>query len=219
MGHPETSPHPDEGAEATRAENRAHVSIAQAGHHTSTDPVDGRELAAPVGVVTRTISWLLDAVVINLVVILAGVGTALVLSIFPLGQHIRPALEVVAGALYFLWTAAYFVAFWSLSGQTPGARLMQIRLIRPARQRVKPHVAIVRWIGMNLAMIPLFAGYLPVLFGRRPLPDWMAKTLVIDMPQDSLAERGRARIVAARAAQQSVQASRPAAAGRSVQPR
>ena len=36
------------------------------------------------GLVTRVISWVLDAVLINLVAIMAGVGTALVLSIFPL---------------------------------------------------------------------------------------------------------------------------------------
>jgi uncharacterized RDD family membrane protein YckC len=144
-----------------------------------------------IGAATRAVSWILDAVVINLVAIITGVGAALVLSIFPLARNLQTPFEAIAGAVYVLWAALYFVVFWSVTGQTPGARVMQIRLVRADRGRVKPARALVRWIGMNLAMLPLFAGYLPTLFGRRPFPDWLAKTLVVEMPQLSLAEARR----------------------------
>lgn len=151
-----------------------------------------------IGVVTRAVSWILDAVVINVVAIITGLGVALILSIFPLATNVQPVLEAVAGAAYVIWAALYFVAFWSITGQTPGARVMQIRLLTAGRGRVKPARAMVRWVGMNLAMIPLFAGYIPLLFRRRGFPDWLARTVVVEAPQLSLAEARRASLRAAR---------------------
>jgi hypothetical protein len=51
---------------------------------------------------------------------------------------------------------------------------------------------------MTLATLPLFAGYVPILFKRRGFPDWLAHTLVIDAPQLSVAEARRATIRTAR---------------------
>jgi hypothetical protein len=58
--------------------------------------------------------------------------------------------------------------------------------------------AIVRSIGLVLAAIPLFAGYLPIAVGRkrRGLQDYLARTIVIDAPQQSVADVRR---IAARA--------------------
>ncbi|HUO74925.1 MAG TPA: RDD family protein [Solirubrobacteraceae bacterium] len=109
-----------------------------------------------------------------------------------------PAFEAIAGVVYIVWAGVYFVAFWSITGQTPGARIMQIRLVSAKRGRVKPARALVRWIGMNLAMLPLFAGFLPILWRRRGFPDWLAHTLVLDAPQVSLADARRAANRAAR---------------------
>jgi uncharacterized RDD family membrane protein YckC len=151
-----------------------------------------------VGVVTRAVSWILDAVLINVVAIITGLGAALVLSIFPLAKNLKPAFEVIAGAVYVLWAGAYFVVFWSIAGQTPGARVMQIRLLTGTRGRVKPVRAFIRWVGMNLAMLPLFAGYYPLLFRRRGFPDWLARTEVVEAPQLSLADARRESLLAAR---------------------
>jgi uncharacterized RDD family membrane protein YckC len=145
-----------------------------------------------VGLATRAISWVIDAVLINLVAIITGLGVALVLSIFHLPTQIPTLMALISGAVYILWIAGYFVVFWSTTGQTPGARFMQIRLVSSAGKTVKPHWALIRWIGMNLAAIPLFAGYLPILFDdrRRGFPDWLGRTLVIEAPS---APRGGAR--------------------------
>jgi hypothetical protein len=51
-------------------------------------------------------------------------------------------------------------------GQTADALVMQIRLVTCHGQKVKPARAIVRSVAMNLAALPLFAGYLPILFRR-----------------------------------------------------
>ncbi len=164
------------------------------------EPIQGAPAEdLPVGLVTRAVSWVVDALVINGVAIMTGLGAALVLSIFPLAKSAQPILAAIAGFAYVVWTAAYFVLFWSITGQTPGARVMQIRLVAANRRRVKPARAVVRWVGMNLAMVPLFAGFLPILFGRRGFPDWLAHTLVLDSPEISLAQARRDGIRTARA--------------------
>ena len=175
----------------------------------SAAPVAPAEDLRVVGVVTRAVSWLVDWGMINLGAILVGVGAALVLAIFPLAKDLKPAFEAIAGAAYLLWAAAYFVVLWSMTGQTLGARFMQIRLVTANRGRVRPARALVRWVGMNLAILTFCAGYIPLLFGRRPLPDWLAKTLVLRAPQLSLAESRRASLRAARA-RPSLPPARPA---------
>lgn len=144
-----------------------------------------------VGLVTRVISWVVDVVLINLVAIITGLGAELVASIFPITKNLRPLFLAIAGAVYVVWTAGYFVVFWSISGQTPGSRLMQVRLVTPDGGRVKPARALVRWIGMNLALVPLPWGYVPIPFKRLGFPDWLAHTRVIEAPQLSIAQARR----------------------------
>jgi uncharacterized RDD family membrane protein YckC len=156
---------------------------------TTQPPPDAEPVT--VGVVTRAVSWGIDAVLINVVAIITGVGISLLVSMFPFLKHLKPLLAPLAGGAYVLWVTAYFVAFWSTTGQTPGARLLQIRLVSATQERLKPRRALLRFIGMNLAALPLFAGYVPILFKRRGFPDWLARTLVLDAPQLSLAELRR----------------------------
>jgi len=151
----------------------------------------GREDERQIGIVTRAVSWLLDAALINLVALGVGLGADLILSIFPLSPDLSSVLKPIAAVAYAVWAAAYFIGFWSTTGQTPGARLMQIRLVTAKGEKLKPRRALLRWIGMNLAMVPLFAGYLPIPFGRRGFPDWLAHTLVLDAPQLSVAQMRR----------------------------
>jgi uncharacterized RDD family membrane protein YckC len=91
-----------------------------------------------VGLLTRVLSWALDLLVINLVAIFTGLGVELVVQIFPIAKHLQPVFGAIAGAVYVLWTAAYFVAFWSITGQTLGARVMQVRLVMPNGDKVRP---------------------------------------------------------------------------------
>lgn len=166
-----------------------------------------------VGVVTRAISWVLDAIAINLVAIITGLGAELVLSLFPISSDFAAVLKPIAGIAYVIWAGAYFVGFWSWTGQTLGARVMQIRLHTEDGGRVKPVRALVRWIGMNLAMIPLFAGFAPILVGRRGFPDWLARTVVVEARQLSLAQARRATL---RSAQAERRGRSPAISGAAV---
>lgn len=156
---------------------------------------DGAEPLRYVGLVTRVISFVIDAALINLVALFVAVGAGLILSLFHLSTALEAVIAAIGTVTYILWTLGYFVGFWSTTGQTPGARLMQIRLIPANGDRLKPRRAVVRCAGMFLAALPLFAGYLLILFDgkRRGFQDRLARTLVVEAPQLSLAEAARVR--------------------------
>jgi uncharacterized RDD family membrane protein YckC len=152
-----------------------------------------------IGLVTRVVSWGVDELLINLVALLTGVGVALVATIFPITKDLKPLFLVIGGVVYVLWTAAYFVGFWTTTGQTPGSRFMQVRLVTPSGGRVKPARALVRWVGMNAAMLPLPWGFVPIPFKRLGFPDWLAHTRVIQASQLSIAQARRQKLRQARA--------------------
>ena len=84
------------------------------------------------------ISWAVDALLINLVAVIIGLGAELIVWIFPITKNLKPLFLAIAGGVYVLWTAAYFVAFWSMSGQTLGSRVMQVRLVTPGVGKSSP---------------------------------------------------------------------------------
>jgi uncharacterized RDD family membrane protein YckC len=96
---------------------------------------------------------------------------------------LRP--EWLVGALlgsgWMLVVGTYFVVFWCGAGQTPGMRLLRLRLRGPSGSSLSVGRSFVRFVGLVLAIVPMFAGFLPVLFTerRRALPDFLAGTVVV----------------------------------------
>jgi uncharacterized RDD family membrane protein YckC len=135
-----------------------------------------------VGLVTRALAFALDAVLLNLGALLAGVGVALVLAVVDVSDGVRPTLVGIGGVAYALWSTTWFVAFWSTTGQTPGSRVLRIRVCDRAGATIAPGRALLRFGALLLAVLPLFAGFLPILFDdrRRGLHDLLAGTVVVD---------------------------------------
>jgi uncharacterized RDD family membrane protein YckC len=148
-----------------------------------------------IGLLTRTVAFALDAAVINLVALVVELGVALILSVFHVEQDVKKAFVGIGAGVYALWTIAYFVTFWCTTGETPGDRLMRIRVVAANGDRVKPRWALVRCVGAVLSALPLFAGYLLILFDRRRrgFLDVLARTVVVESPKLSLASQRRAR--------------------------
>jgi uncharacterized RDD family membrane protein YckC len=147
------------------------------------------------GLVTRAIGFGIDAVIIDLAAVVVTAIVALALSIFKVPSKIDTALAALGAAVFIVWSAAYFVTFWSTTGQTPGARIMRFRVLAPGAKRghIGPRRALVRLLGMILAAIPLLAGYYMVLFDdrRRGLHDRLARTVVVDAPDTETPVRRR----------------------------
>ena len=154
------------------------------------------------GLVTRAIGFGIDAVIIDLAAAIVAAIVALALNLFDIPSKITTALAAVGAVVFIGWSAAYFVTFWSTTGQTPGARVMRFRVLAPGAERghIGPRRALLRLFGMILAAIPLLAGYFMVLFDdrRRGLHDRLARTVVIDAPDSQTpVRRMRARRQAA----------------------
>ena len=137
------------------------------------------------GLVTRAIAFALDAAVINVTAIVVGAAVGLALSVLTVPDWLDTVLLAVGGAAFVAWSVGYFVVFWSATGQTPGSRLMRIRVCRAADGEVlSPLRAALRVVYLTLAAIPLLAGFLPILVDdrRRGLHDMLARTVVVEDP-------------------------------------
>ena len=135
------------------------------------------------GIATRGIALAADAAFANLIVLVIAALAGLVGSLF---GELRPQwlVALLAAVGWLLVVVSYFALFWSTTGQTPGMRVMRLRVID--RSGEPPHLAraLLRVVGLGLAIIPLFAGFLPVLFDvrRRGIHDLLARTAVIHVP-------------------------------------
>ena len=134
------------------------------------------------GLVTRGIAFAVDAAVVNAVAVVVAAAVALIESALALPDSVDKVLIAAGAWLFLVWTAGYFVAFWSSTGQTPGNRLMRIRVVRAEDgTALRPWRALVRLAGLMLAALPLFLGFLPILLNkrRRGLQDWIGGSVVV----------------------------------------
>jgi uncharacterized RDD family membrane protein YckC len=152
--------------------------------------VDRRPRAIPfpyAGIATRAAALAIDAAAVLLIFVSLSAMVALISSLV---GTLRPAwlVGLLLGSGFTLIAGTYFVMFWSGAGQTPGMRLLRLRVLGPSGTPPSVGRALIRAIGTVIAIVPLFAGYLPVLFDRRRrgLPDLLAGTVVVyeDAPRE-----------------------------------
>jgi uncharacterized RDD family membrane protein YckC len=145
------------------------------------EPVGPDDDPAPsyAGFVTRAIALTLDAGLIDVVALAATGAALLVASVFSVSGKHHPVATALGAALFVIWLIAYFLVFWTTTGQTPGSRVMQIRVVRVDGTRLRPRHALARLAGMALSL-PLVWGYLPILTSarRRGVCDVIAGTVV-----------------------------------------
>ena len=132
------------------------------------------------GVVSRSVAFAVDLLlIVAIFTVLSGFG-ALITSLV---GTLRPTwlVDVLLGAGGAIVAGGYLIFFWSGAGRTPGMSLLRVRVRGPSGAPPSVGRAVVRTFGTWLAIIPLFAGYLPVLFDRRRrgLPDYLAGTEVV----------------------------------------
>jgi uncharacterized RDD family membrane protein YckC len=132
------------------------------------------------GIATRGAALAVDALLVTLIFLIGGALIGLVASLF---GKLRPEwlVGLLVGSGWLLLVATYFIGFWSTTGQTPGMRLMRLRVVDAAGAPPSGGRSLVRLVGLALAIIPLFAGVLPALFDdrRRALQDFLARTVVL----------------------------------------
>jgi uncharacterized RDD family membrane protein YckC len=132
------------------------------------------------GIATRAIALATDAA-LTIVIYMSVVGVAALVASLVGGLRPDWLVGVLLGSGWLLVVGFYFVLFWSSAGQTPGMRLMRVRVRGPNDENPSLSRSVVRFVGLLLAIIPLFVGFVPVLFTdrRRGLPDFLAGTVVV----------------------------------------
>ena len=151
------------------------MAAAAAAQHAVTRP------AVPyAGIATRAVALAIDVAIAQVIVLSGGAILALVGSLVG-GVRLDTLGRILAAAAWAAVVGAYFVLFWSTAGQTPGMRLMALRVLTPVGTHPGVIRSIVRVVALGLAIVPLFAGFLPVLFDarRRGVHDMVAGTVVL----------------------------------------
>jgi uncharacterized RDD family membrane protein YckC len=119
------------------------------------------------GIVTRGVGFGLDALIVNLAFSGLAAIAALVASAFTgNGNGVSDLALALGTAAWLAMGAVYLIGFWSLAGQTPGMRFLGIRL-DVAGRGLPLGRSVKRLVGMTLAAIPFFLGFLGILFDER----------------------------------------------------
>jgi uncharacterized RDD family membrane protein YckC len=132
-------------------------------------------------VVTRGVALAVDALAIDVIASLIGALVHLVASWFGHPGTLNAAQLTVGLVLWTTWAGVYFTGFWTLTGQTPGQRVLGIRVAPAAARSISAKRATIRYFGLIASAVPLGAGFVPVLFDgrRRGFHDRLAGTVVI----------------------------------------
>ena len=147
----------------------------------------------PAGFFSRMLAFLLDIFLLVFLGLMIGGVSFLVLHFFrykqildfvksllgindPIGQFLG-----LISPLLFLVVLIYFVFFWTLVGYTPGKALLGLQIVRQDGQPLSVGRALLRFLGYWVSAIPLFLGFIWVLFDRQHegWHDKISKTHVI----------------------------------------
>lgn len=138
-------------------------------------PAPGVEFAGPGA---RLVAYIVDAL------IQFGLAIGLFLITIVL-TRLFPPLFVLGLLAWFALALGYFPYFWSTSGQTPGMKMMRIKVVRDVDGGpVSAGQAILRLIGFWVSGAVFYLGYIWIFVDkrRRGWMDLIAGTVVISAP-------------------------------------
>lgn len=137
-----------------------------------------RERAGSAGVVSRTLAYIVDALVVWFAAAAFVAGLGMVASVVgseahDLAKALTDAYFVVLPGLF----ALYCTVFWGLAGRTPGMAVVGIRVVGVGADRVRWAFALLR--ALLLAYFPIGSLWLLVDRRHRAVHDLLARTLVV----------------------------------------
>ena len=140
-------------------------------------PAPGVEFATPGA---RLVAYIIDVLIQFGLFIALFLATGILLAIFwPLG--------LIAGLAATAFLFLYFPYFWQKSGQTPGMKLMAIKVVRDKDGGpIGWGAAILRLIGYYISGAVFYIGYIWIFIDKRKRGwhDLIASTVVVKAPND-----------------------------------
>ena len=143
-----------------------------------------------VGLVTRTLAFAVDAAIINVVAVLTAAVVGLALSVLSLPSDLEDVLVVIGGVRLRPVVDRLLRRVLVDDGADAGRAGVPLPgLHHRARAAQAAAGARSASAALVLAAIPLFAGFLPILFDdrRRGLQDMIARTVVVEAAHVSAA--------------------------------
>jgi uncharacterized RDD family membrane protein YckC len=171
----------DIGREAADATHRADDGLERIARRTLRRPPRAQRTDRA-GAVSRATALLLDGLILNAAFLALSAVVTLVLSLaFGAGGNASAPAIAIGASTWIVAGSLYLMSFWALSGQTPGMRFFRIRLDSEVGPRIGPRRAVRRLVGLVLAIVPLGAGLVPVVFAddHRGWQDRIAGTDVL----------------------------------------
>lgn len=149
----------------------------------------GRMSNLHAGFASRACAFIADMVLINVSLILVTAGAGTVLNyfdfnhIFDLGTQPtllgRIAISAVGIVTFLVTYFGYPVFFWVLVGQTPGKRLLGLRVVQKNGELLGVGQAILRAISYWVSALPclwVLSGYSSTTNGRDGMTSWLEPT-------------------------------------------
>ncbi len=136
-----------------------------------------------IGFGPRFAATIIDGVLLGALSLLLGamVGMLLIVLEFYAPSETLPvdALIILSGLLL---SVIYYTSAWVRSGQTPGKRIIGVRVVGSQGQTLTWGEALVRYVGYLVSAVALSLGFLWVVFDRKRQGwhDKLAKTYVVD---------------------------------------
>lgn len=127
---------------------------------------------------SRLVAYIIDLVVNFVIIIALGIATGLVVVVAPI-LAVLPILAIIIVPL------VYFPYYWQRTGQTPGMRMMNIKVVRDSDGGpVSWGAAILRLIGYWVSGAVFYIGYIWIFIDKRKRGwhDLIASTVVIKAP-------------------------------------
>jgi uncharacterized RDD family membrane protein YckC len=147
---------------------------------------------AAAGFVSRFLALLIDIALLGAVLLVVGVIWFGLLRLVSFGwlSAIAPQLQaltmfalriVIPITTAIAVVAGYFLFFFTVTGQTVGKPVLGLRVVSTSGDHVKLRQAFVRLVGYAISAIPIYLGFLAMLFDgqRRTWHDRMARTAVV----------------------------------------
>jgi uncharacterized RDD family membrane protein YckC len=136
-------------------------------------PAPGTEFASPGA---RLVGYIVDVIVISVAVIVCTILGALLAVVIPVLGVLAIILAVIFVPL------VYFPYFWSKTGQTPGQKMMGIKVVRDSDGGpITMGSAVLRLIGYWVSGFVFYLGYIWIFIDKRKRGwfDLIAGTVVI----------------------------------------
>jgi uncharacterized RDD family membrane protein YckC len=106
----------------------------------------------------------IDMIILDLfTAILALIGNVLV----PLDDGFTWAVVIPYYGMAVLINAVYFIYFHGTTGQTPGKKLLGLRVVQADGEPMTLGIAFLRWVGYIISKIPLLLGFIWAAFDDR----------------------------------------------------